>query len=170
MHNLLTCQKRGLYRHMWRRSKWTTSSKASAGRLWNSQYIPITIEQRLNDFLMSLCELGDRFLHSCMQLSLIESQLYCLTRANCANQASHIKSILICTEGARGLNTTEDIRETQTLLQQALSSIICSWNAKIIILIMINNFRFTQMHSKLTSWLNEIFNQLVYLLLSLTLL
>lgn len=90
----------------------------SAGRLWNSQYIPITIEQRLNRFLMSLHELGERFLHLCMQLSLIQSQIHCLMGANCANQASHIKSIFICAERAGGLNTAEDIRETQTLLRQ----------------------------------------------------
>lgn len=116
------------FRHKGRRSRWTTSSKASASRLWNSQYIPITIEQRLNHFLMSLHERGERFLHLCMQLSLIESQLHCLMRANCANQASHIKSILICAEGAGGLNTIQDIRETQTLLQQAAGSILWSWN------------------------------------------
>lgn len=119
--------KKRAFGHKCRRSRWTTSSEASASRLWNSQYISITIEQRLNHFLMSLHELGERFLHLCMQLSLIESQLHCLMRANCANQTSHIKSIFICTEGAGGLNTIEDIRETQTLLQQAASSILCSW-------------------------------------------
>lgn len=117
--------RKGAFGRKWRRSRWTTSSKASASRLWNSQYIPITIEQRLNHFLMSLHELGERFLHLCMQLSLIESQIHCLMRANCANQASHIKSIFICTEGARGLNTTVD-RETQTLLQQNASSTVQS--------------------------------------------
>lgn len=118
--------RKGAFRRKWRRSRWTTSSKASTSRLWNSQYIPITIEQRLNHFLMSLHELGKRFLHLCMHLNLIEFQLHCLMRANCANQASHTKSILICTEGAGGLNTIRDIRETQTLLQHAASSILWS--------------------------------------------